>query len=76
MEEHSEDQLSNFLAEGWVVVGYSTTMMAMGGIVHSVLLQYGSSLTSFTIVKTGDKEIGRTIEALAPMPPPKKSGWF
>lgn len=69
------DHLGDLLTDGWVVVGYSTAMMAVGGMVHSVLLQRESDLVSVSIIKTGAKEIGRTVDILAPKAL-EKGGWF
>lgn len=53
------------LQEGWVVAGYSTTIMAAGAMTHSVLLQKGDRLDAFTVVAQGNKELGRNSITLA-----------
>jgi hypothetical protein len=69
------DILTEMVATGWTVAGYSTAMMAAGAMVHSILMRDGDKLTTVNIIKTGDKEVGRTVDVFVPAPP-KKKGWF
>jgi hypothetical protein len=75
MAAQDEDKLVNLLADGWSIIGYSTTIMAAGAMTHSMLLKKGSNLISATVVVTGEKEIGRSFAVLSPMPA-AKNGWF
>jgi hypothetical protein len=74
VEEGSE--ISKLLVEGWVIVGYSTAMLALGGIAHSILLQKEDQVTTVTILVMQGKETGRSATLLAPYVEPKKSGFW
>jgi hypothetical protein len=81
MSAPNGDQLSDMLKDGWNVAGYSSCIMAAGALVHSLLLQKEAMLTNVTIVTSGDKELGRNMNAFCPNPPaptepPKKKGFF
>lgn len=52
--ESSASRLQGYLANGWTVRGYSTCMLAMGGLTHSVLLELqGHLITHTTLVING-----------------------
>jgi hypothetical protein len=75
MVEAERDQLTEMLDAGWSIQGYSDTIMAAGAMTHSILLRKENQLAAVTIVRRNGKEMGRTINPLAPMPPPQM-GWF
>ena len=75
MSAQTEDKLVDLLSDGWSVIDYAVAMMAAGGMVHCILLQKGTALTTVNIGLMGEKEIGRTFVALSPAPA-AKTGWF
>lgn len=75
MTDASEDRLSEMLADGWEIAGYSIQVLAAGAMTHSLLLRKAHELASITIVFNGAKELGRNFCQIAPMAPQKK-GWF
>ncbi|MFB9952071.1 hypothetical protein ACFFP0_24750 [Rhizobium puerariae] len=75
MADEEEDKLGNLLSHGFEIKAYSTAMMAAGAMVHSILLQKGMDVVTVNIIKTGAKEVGRTVDVFSP-PPEKKKGWF
>lgn len=75
MNTQTEDRLADMLSDGWAVIDYSVAMMAAGGMVHCLLLQRDTALTTVTIGLMGEKEIGRTFIPLSPAPA-AKTGWF
>lgn len=71
------DEIADYLDDGFVVAGFTTAMMAAGALVHTVLLQKESTLVAINVVKTGEKELGRTVHLLSPKPKaPEKKGWL
>lgn len=72
------DELDRLLMSGWKVAGYSTSMLAAGAMTHCVLLQSDDgALATATILLNGQKEVGRHVVQLSPLPaaPPKKGFW-
>jgi hypothetical protein len=78
MAELTGDEISNMLANGWVISGYSVCMAAAGALVHNVLMQKDRKLISISIGTNRGEEIGRNMHIFAPSPtePPKKKGFF
>ncbi|WP_430511927.1 hypothetical protein [Pannonibacter phragmitetus] len=78
MSNENNEKLETYIENGWKISGYSTVMMAAGAMVHSILLQNDSNVIALNIVKTGAKEVGRTVDILSPVPEQatKKTGWF
>lgn len=74
MAEPDVDQLADMLRDGWIVISYSTSMMAAGAMAHSILLQRSDELASVSVIRANGKELGRTIDVLSPMP--QKKGWL
>lgn len=72
-----DDELGQYLEDGWEVNGFSVCMMAAGATSQHILLRKGNSLVTFVYVNSGPKEIGRRMDVLTPMVavPPKK-GFF
>ena len=65
MATSDQNALAASLRDGWVVVGYPSTIMAAGAMTHSVLMQRDADLMTVTVVVNGGREIGRTIIPLA-----------
>ncbi len=71
------DELGAMLADGWEVCGYNTLLFAAGAMSHNILLRKENSLATFTILKNGAKELGRSVEVHTPWEPaPPKKGIF
>lgn len=75
MSDDDRTELTTMLEGGWTVAGYSTCLSALGLIMHHILLQQGSNLTTVMIGIQAGNEEGRSINVLSPAPP-KKKGWF
>lgn len=77
MTEVAQDELGQYLADGWAVCGYSVCLMAAGATSQHILLRKENSLASCTILVNGRNELGRGVTVLTPKPaaPPKK-GFF
>jgi hypothetical protein len=55
------DHIKQMLENGWSVVGYSTVIMAMGAMTHSILLQKGSELI------TADTTVSKSAAGWGPL---------
>ncbi len=66
LKEDFRDQLAGYLDQGWGVVGYNTQILALGKLIHFVLIQNQYALKSVAIIMAGDKVVGCTITDLAP----------
>lgn len=71
-----EFDIGKMLSEGWQVIGFSTSMMAAGGLAHSILMQREVNVVVATMVHLGNKEIGRTLVGIAPYTEPEKKGFW
>lgn len=58
------DNVDDMLRDGWEVAGYSTSLTALGLMVHSVLLKKGTWLRAVTVVTKGGKEVSRETSNL------------
>lgn len=76
MTEQTEDELTEMLADGWAIVGYTVNMLAAGAQHYNLLLRKDNRLVNFGILYNGPKELGRGATVLAPYTPsPKKGFW-
>ena len=72
-----QDQLGQYLTEGWEVCGYSVCLMAAGATSQHILLRKENSLATCIIVNNGSNELGRGVVMLTPKAPsPAKRGFF
>ena len=77
MTQIEQDQLGQYLTEGWDVCGYSVCMMAAGATSQHILLRKENSLATCVIVINGGNELGRGVVMLTPKSPPAtKKGFF
>jgi hypothetical protein len=56
--ESSEERLNLYLNDGWQVKGYSTCMLELGGLTHSILLEKDGHLVSHTTLVLNGKATG------------------
>ena len=56
--------ITEFLREGWDIAGYSTTIMSLGAMIHSVLLRKGTDLRTITILAQHGDESNRVMTKL------------
>lgn len=63
-----DDKLAGMLNDGWVIVGYSTSMFAAGGFAHSMLLQRAAHEVVSVTVTIVKGELGRRFDQLSPAP--------
>jgi hypothetical protein len=56
--ESSEERLNLYLNDGWQVKGYSTCMLSLGGLTHSILLEKDGHLVSHTTLVLNNKANG------------------
>ena len=69
--------VEDYLNDGWEIAGYSVTMMAVGAMVHHILLRKGSALTTVSVVANVSGELGRAATQLSPKPATaQKKGFF
>ena len=59
------DDIQTYLRNGWELSGYSTTVMAMGAMTHSVLLRKEFQLVSIVTVTNNGKIVGTSAVRLA-----------
>lgn len=76
MAEALQFDLTEMLAKGWEITGYSTCLSQLGVITHHVLLRSGTDLVTATFLIQAGVEKERYLNRLSPAPPPKKKGFF
>ena len=63
------DYVTNWLENGWSVVGYNTQMLAMGNVTHFILMQKEGALRSVAVLFDKQRVIGTSVFKLAPGEP-------
>ena len=77
MSDENEDQLSEMLADGWEIAGYTVNMLAAGAQHYNILPRKGTNLTNFGILWSGQSELARVATVITPyVKPPAKKGFF
>lgn len=58
-DESTDNSIGELLKDGWEIAGYSSTIMVLGSMTHSILLRKGTRVGLVTVGVKRGREIGR-----------------